>query len=109
MAEKITFNDFLKVEIKLGQIESAEPIKDSYKLLKLIVDFGDFKKQIIAGIGDVYKSEELVGMKIPVVTNLEPKEMFGYESQGMILAVGNKKVSSLLIPDKEANPGENIN
>jgi methionyl-tRNA synthetase len=104
----ITFNEFMKLEIKIGKIISAEPVKNSNKLLKLIIDFGEFTRLLVAGIGDVYDPEEIIGLKIPVLVNLEPKEIFGIESQGMILAVGDTKVSSLLTTDKEVNPGESV-
>ncbi len=108
MSETITFEDFMKLDIRVGKIELAENIKDSNKLLRIVVDFNDFKKQVIAGIGDVYQPEDLIGLTIPVLVNLEPKQLFGYESQGMILAVGGKKVSSLLTTDKETLPGEPV-
>jgi methionine--tRNA ligase beta chain len=104
----ISFNDFMKTDIRVGKIIEAEAVKDSNKLLKLIIDFGDFKRQLIAGIGDVYLPQEIIGLTIPVLVNLEPKEIFGYESQGMILAVGDNKVSSLLTTDKETNVGESV-
>ena len=106
--EQIFFNEFIKLDIRVGKIELVEPIKDSNKLLRLIVDFGEFKRQVIAGIGDVYSSEDLVGFFIPVLINLEPRELFGYESQGMILAVGGKKVSALLTTDKQVDLGEPV-
>mgnify|MGYP001091425853 CR=1 FL=1 len=104
----ITFKDFMKIDIRVGKIISAESIKDSNKLLKLIIDFGEFKRQLVAGIGDVYSPEQLIGLTIPVLINLEPKELFGIESQGMILAVGDKKVLSLLTTDQETNLGESV-
>ncbi len=106
--ELITFDLFSKIEIKVGKIEVAEPIKDSNKLLRLEIDFGDFKRQVVAGIGDVYSCEQLVDMVVPVLLNLEPRTLFGYESQGMILAVGNKQVSALLTTDKDVSLGEDV-
>jgi methionyl-tRNA synthetase len=83
---KITIDDFAKVELRVGQIKSAERIQGADKLLKLMVDIGDEVRQILAGIAMGYTPEELVGRKVVVVTNLAPRKMRGLESNGMLLA-----------------------
>jgi len=84
----ITFEDFKKVEIKIGEIKEVEEIPNSEKLLKLKVVFGDEERQILSGIKNYYEDiQVLVGKKVPFVTNLAPRFMMGFESQGMILAV----------------------
>lgn len=90
MNEKIKFEDWKKVEIKIGQILSAEKIEKSDKLLKLSVDFNEgVSRQIISGIAKFFTDEQaLVGKKCAFVTNLEPKTLLGLDSNGMILAVG---------------------
>ncbi len=87
---KIKYEDFKKVEIKIGKILSAEPIENSEKLLKLSVDFAETApRQIVSGIAKYFPDiTTLVGKKCAFVTNLEPKPLMGLESNGMILAVG---------------------
>ena len=83
---KITIDDFAKVELRVGQVKSAEPVAGANKLLQLQVDIGDEVRQIVAGIATVYKPEALIGRKVVVVTNLQPRKLRGVESNGMILA-----------------------
>jgi methionyl-tRNA synthetase len=83
---KITIEDFAKVELRVGQIKSAEPVPGANRLLQLQVDIGDEVRQIVAGIATVYKPESLIGRKVVVVTNLQPRKLRGVESNGMIVA-----------------------
>jgi methionyl-tRNA synthetase len=83
---KITIDDFAKVELRVGQIKSAERIQGADKLLKLMVDIGDEVRQVLAGIAVGYAPEELVGRKVVLVANLAPRKMRGLESNGMLLA-----------------------
>ena len=83
---KITIDDFAKVELRVGQIKSAERIQGADKLLKLMVDIGDEVRQVLAGIAMGYTPEELVGRKVVLVANLAPRKMRGLESNGMLLA-----------------------
>jgi methionyl-tRNA synthetase len=83
---KITIDDFAKVELRVGQIKSAERIQGADKLLKLMVDIGDEVRQVLAGIAPGYAPEDLVGRKVVVVVNLAPRKMRGLESNGMLLA-----------------------
>jgi methionyl-tRNA synthetase len=83
---KITIDDFAKVELRVGQIQSAERIQGADKLLKLMVDIGDEVRQVLAGIAMGYAPEELVGRKVVLVANLAPRKMRGLESNGMLLA-----------------------
>ena len=104
----ITYDDFKKLEIKIGKIVSAEKIEESEKLVKLMVDLGEETgpRQIVAGIALAYPDAgELVGKEIPVLTNLEPKTLMGYESNGMILAGDNEGKPTLLHPADEVPPG----
>lgn len=103
----ITFEDFAKLEIKIGTITSAEKVEDVDKLLKLEVDLGEEKRQVVSGIADWYKPEDLVGKQVPVLMNLEPRTFKGVESQGMILATG-EDTAILLHPDKEVPPGTKV-
>ena len=83
---KITIDDFAKVELRVGQIKSAERIQGADKLLKLMVDIGDEVRQVLAGIALGYAPEDLVGRKVVLVANLAPRKMRGLESNGMLLA-----------------------
>jgi methionyl-tRNA synthetase len=86
---KITIDDFTKVELKVGLVQSAERVEKADKLLKLLVDMGDEVRQILSGIAQWYSPEEMVGRKVVVVTNLAPRKMRGIESNGMILAASS--------------------
>ncbi len=83
---KISIEDFAKVEMRVGQIQTAELVAGAQKLLKLTVDIGSEVRQVVAGIAEYYKPEQLVGMKVVIVTNLQPRKLRGVESNGMIVA-----------------------
>lgn len=107
----ITYDDFKKVEMRVGRILSAEAIEGSEKLLKLKVDFGEAEpRQIISGIAKKVPSPEfLVGKQLPFATNLEPRIIFGHESNGMILAVSDDQDRfSLLEAPSEITPGSQV-
>lgn len=110
--DQISFDEFKKLDIRIGKILNAERVGESNKLLKLQVDFGvdpstssgQVKRQIIAGIGKFYQPEHLIGKECPFVFNLETKMLKGLESQGMILCADDNG-PVLLHPDKEITPG----
>ncbi len=83
---QIGIDDFVKVEMRVGQIKTAERIVGADKLLKLTVDIGTEIRQICAGIAQFYEPDSLVGRKVVVVTNLAPRKLRGVESNGMIVA-----------------------
>jgi methionyl-tRNA synthetase len=83
---KITIDDFAKVDLRVGEVLAAEAIPGAKKLLKLQVDIGAEVRQVVAGIAEHYKPEDLVGMKVVLVANLEPRKLRGVESNGMIVA-----------------------
>jgi methionyl-tRNA synthetase len=85
-AEKISIDDFAKVEMRVGQIKTAERIVGADKLLKLTVDIGTEIRQICAGIAQFYEPEKLIGRKVAVVVNLAPRKLRGVESNGMVIA-----------------------
>jgi len=84
--EKIGIEDFAKVEMRVGEIKTAERIVGADKLLKLTVDIGTEIRQICAGIAPYYEPDKLIGRKVAVVTNLAPRKLRGVESNGMIIA-----------------------
>ena len=105
----INFQDFQKIELVVGEILEAKKIEGSEKLVLLKVDIGDEARQIVAGIGNFYQPEDLVGKEIVVVANLEPKKLMGYESQGMLLAAVKKDEEVVLIvPEKKAGAGTKV-
>ncbi|MGH9640213.1 MAG: methionine--tRNA ligase subunit beta, partial [Bryobacteraceae bacterium] len=83
----ITIDDFAKVDLRVGQVQSAERVKGSDKLLHLKVDIGEpAPRTIVAGIALAYKPEQLIGRKVVIVANLAPRKLRGVTSQGMIVA-----------------------
>jgi methionyl-tRNA synthetase len=86
VGDKITIDDFLKVELRVGEIKVAEKVKGADKLLRMEVDIGTETRQIVAGIAKAYDPEKLVGRKVVIVANLLPRKLRGLESNGMIVA-----------------------
>ena len=83
---KITIDDFLKVELRVGQVKVAEKVKGADRLLRLEVDIGTEVRQVVAGIALAYEPETLIGRKVVIVANLQPRKLRGLESNGMIVA-----------------------
>ncbi len=105
----ITIDEFFKVELKVGEVIEAEEVKKSKKLLKLQVDLGEERlRQIIAGIKEYYKPEELVGTQVCVVSNLKPAKLMGMMSEGMLLAAKDDSGLSLIRPEKKKKTGTPI-
>ena len=84
--EKISIDDFMKVELRVAKVLTAERVPKSKKLLKLHVDTGADQRTIVAGIAEAYEPESIVGRTIVVVANLQPAKLMGIESNGMVLA-----------------------
>jgi methionyl-tRNA synthetase len=105
---KIDIADFAKVELRVAQILAAEKIEGSKKLIKLQVDLGDEKRQVVAGIAEAYAPEALVGKKIALVANLKPAKLMGVESNGMILAASLDGKAVLTTFDADVPPGTKI-
>ncbi len=104
--EQVTIDEFLKLDIRIGKVLTAERVEKSNKLLKLLVDTGLDQRVILSGIAQHFTPEELVGKEVTLVVNLAPRKMMGIESQGMILtAEGPDGKLHLLRPDGEAGPG----
>lgn len=111
----INYEDFQKLDIRIATILEAEAVPDTTKLLKLKIDLGPSsasgqaeQRTLVAGIGETYKPEELIGKQIPILANLEPKTIKGIESNGMILAVDVEEKAILLNPDKLVPSGSKI-
>jgi len=106
--ELIGIEDFMKVDLRVGKIESAERVEKSEKLIKLKVDIGTELRQVVAGIGKSYTPEELVGKSIVIVANLKPAKLMGIESQGMLLAASNGDFLAVATFDRENRPGSRV-
>jgi len=105
---EITIEDFAKMDIRVAQVIGAEKVEGAKKLLKLKVEFGDENREIVAGIAEYYKPEELVGKKIILLANLKPARIKGIESKGMLLAASDEGNLVILTTDREINPGAKI-
>jgi methionyl-tRNA synthetase len=104
-SDRISIEDFAKVEMRVGEVVAAERIPKADKLLKLQVDIGTEVRQVLAGIAEYYEPEKLVGMKVVVVTNLQPRKMRGLESNGMIVAAAvGEEGKPVLVTFKEDVP-----
>jgi methionyl-tRNA synthetase len=107
--ENIQFDDFAKLDLRIGTILEAEPVKKSKKLLKFLIDDGLEKRTILSGIAEHFNPEEMVGKQVTFVANLAPRLMMGIESQGMILMAEDKDGSlALLQPHKEVWSGAGV-
>ena len=106
----ISFKEFKKMEFRAGTVKEAEQVEGSKKLIKMQVDFGDFQRQVVAGLYPHYKPEELSEEQWIFMTNLEPAKLMGLESQAMILAAveGDEGKVVCLKPDKEVKDGTRI-
>ncbi len=107
--EPIGIEDFMKVDLRVGKIISAERVEKSEKLVKLKVDIGtEIPRQVVAGIGKSYTPEELIGKSIVIVANLKPAKLMGIESQGMLLAASNGDLLAVATFDRETKPGSRV-
>ncbi len=104
----INFKDFQKLDLRVAKIIEAEKVTGSDKLLRLEIDLGQEKRQIVAGLGRFYQPGNLVDREIVVIVNLEPRKIFGLESKGMLLAADDEGRPILLGPDQEVPAGTRI-
>ncbi len=109
-ANLISIDDFAKIELRVAEILSAEPLPKSNKLMKLQVTLGEAlgQRQVLAGIAKHYTPEDLVGRKIIIIANLQPAKLMGEESQGMLLAADGIDDIILLAPSKDAPVGARV-
>lgn len=107
--EEISIDDFDKIQIRVGEVLQCETVKKSKKLLVSQIRIGEEVRQIVSGIAQYYKPEEMVGKKVAVITNLKPVKLCGVESQGMILAAGDEEGNlSVLTVDRDMIAGSEI-
>ncbi len=105
---EISFDDFSKIDLRVGTILSVEPVPKSHKLLKLEVDFGELgKRTILSGIATAAVGEVVVGKKVVAVVNLAPRKMMGVESHGMLLAAHDES-QGIVLASCAADPGAEV-
>lgn len=101
----ITYDDFKKVQLTVGKILEVQPHPNADKLLVLKVDIGDKQVTLVAGVKPHYSESDLIGKKVAVVRNLQPRPLRGVESQGMVLAASNAQGFSILTLDRDIEVG----
>lgn len=106
--EFIDIDTFKKLDLRVGFVKSADRIPGSKKLLKLMINLGNEDRQVVAGLAEWYKPEDLVNKYVIVVANLKPRKLMGVESQGMILATCNKGKPIILTVIEPVEPGSKI-
>ncbi len=100
-----TYDDFKKIEFRIAVIKEANDHPNADRLYVLTVDLGDKTRQIVAGIKNHYKKEDLIGRQVVVVDNLDPAMLRGVESQGMLLAASDENGMAVISPDKPMKLG----
>lgn len=104
----VPFSDFQKLDLRIGKIENVEDVEGMDRLYKLTVDLGREKKTLLAGLKETHQPYELLGKSVVVVANLEPREIKGIRSEGMLLAAVAGEKPVLLIPEEEVKPGSKV-
>ena len=105
---EITIEDFNKIDLRIAEVLEAKRVDGADKLLELRIKIGDTTRTLVAGIAQQYAPETLVGRKIVVVTNLQPRRLRGVESQGMLLAANDGDRAILLAPDQDVPSGVRV-
>jgi methionine--tRNA ligase beta chain len=109
MAEKIvSYEEFSKMDLRIGKVVKAEPVQGSRNLVKMLIDIGGDSRQAVAGIAQYYNPKDLEGKSVAIIANLQPRKMFGLESNVMILAAEDDKTVSILLPDRPVKTGSKI-
>lgn len=107
--DEIVFDDFMKLDLRIGTILEAEKVEKSNKLLKFLVDTGNDKRTILSGIAKHYSPEEMIGKQVTIVANLAPRKMMGTVSEGMILMAEDAEGNLRLVePNAKVNPGSTV-
>ena len=107
--QEIQYDDFAKLDIRMGTVLAAELVPETDKLIKCTVDFGELgTRTIVSGIAQWKKPEELVGKQLPYIVNLAPRMLRGVESQGMLLAASDESGVALLSAERLLTPGTKL-
>ncbi|MCP3924001.1 MAG: methionine--tRNA ligase [Desulfobacterales bacterium] len=107
LKDEITYEDFMKIDLRVGVVTHAEPVKKSDRLLKVKVDIGE-ERELVAGISKSYSAEDIIGKSVVVVANLKKAKIMGIESNGMMLAASEKKNLTLITLDKDVKKGSQV-
>ena len=105
---EISYEDFAKLDLRIAKILNAENIKGADKVLKLKVDLGSSERELVAGVAQSYRPEELIGRKVLILANLQPRKIRGIVSEGMILCAQDEGKMSILLPEKDISPGSPV-
>lgn len=109
MTETIQYDDFAKLDIRVGTVRAAEIVPETDKLIKCTVDFGELgERTIVSGIAEWKRPEDLVGLQLPYIVNLAPRVLRGVESQGMLLAASDESGLVLLRPERSTVSGTRL-
>lgn len=106
---EIQYDDFAKLDIRVGHVVAAEKVPETDKLIKCTIDFGELgERTIVSGIAAWKTPEEMVGKRLPYIVNLAPRMLKGVESQGMLLAASDAEGVALLTPERDVPPGTRL-
>jgi methionyl-tRNA synthetase len=106
---EVSFDEFAKMDVRIGTVVTAERVEKSKKLLKLQVDTGIDKRTVMSGIAEHFSPEDIVGKQVTILVNLAPRKIMGVESQGMILMAADKDGKlRLLQPNEVVSPGSTV-
>jgi methionyl-tRNA synthetase len=109
MKDIIAYEDFAKLDIRIGTIKAVERVPDTDKLLKCTIDFGELgERTIVSGIAEWKTPEAMVGKQCPYIVNLAPRMLRGVESGGMLLALSDDQGVAFLHPEREVPPGTSL-
>lgn len=103
----LKFEDFAKLDIRMGTVTEAVRVEGADRLIKVIVDMGSEKRQLVAGFGHLHEPEDLIGKQVPIVVNIEPAKLRGVESNGIFVAINDEK-ATLLVPENETPNGSKL-
>lgn len=106
---EIQYDDFAKLDIRVGRVIAAEKVPETDKLIKCTIDFGELgERTIVSGIAEWKTPEDLIGKQFPYIVNLAPRILKGVESQGMLLAASDESGVALISPEREVPPGTRL-
>jgi methionyl-tRNA synthetase len=106
--DRISIDDFMKVQLRVAKVTAAERVPKSKKLVKMAVDVGTEQRTIVAGIAEAYEPETLVGKTVVIVANLQPARLMGIESNGMVLAASPEGGLPIVLDASPAAPGTRV-
>jgi methionyl-tRNA synthetase len=108
-ADRITIDEFMKIDLRVAKVTAAERVPNSRKLVKLEIDLGAEQRTLVAGIAEAYEAEALIGRHVVIVANLKPAKLMGIESNGMVLAASPEGGKPILVGfDQAPEPGTRV-